>query len=167
VEVNRRYTSFTTSKANRVACTCNPLQLPALLPIELGKTRLLLLPTVPARRKNGSPIVRAQGQNRALQTVSPIITVPELLPRCLVSNAVLEAGRVLSRIVSQRRPVVAHVHLTAPGSVIAECVQRRVVSVAHDKLQAKRSISPTLRNECGIVGVCLPAESSRSNAERD
>jgi hypothetical protein len=79
-----------------------------------------------------------QGQNRAFQTVSPVITVPELLPRRLVSNAVFEAGRVLSRIVPQRCPVVAHVHLATPGSVVAERVQRRVVSVAHDELRARR-----------------------------
>jgi hypothetical protein len=81
--------------------------------------------------------VSAQGQNRAFQTVSPIIAVPELLLRRLVSNAVFEAGRVLSGIVSQRCPVVAHVQLATPGGVVAERVQRRVVSVAHDELRSE------------------------------
>jgi hypothetical protein len=133
-------------EVNRVACTwieyhgrwhCCPSNL---------ETRFLLLHTAPASHKHASPIASAQGRNRAFQTVSPVITVPELLPRRLVSNPIFEAGRVLSRIVSQRRPVVAHVHLTAPGSVVAERVQRRVVSVTHDKLRARRWISPMLRN---------------------
>jgi hypothetical protein len=115
------------------------LRLLALLPIELGKHvfRHHSLHTAPASHKHASPIASAQGRNRAFQTVSPVITVPELLPRRLVSNPVFEAGRVFSRIVPQSCPVVAHVHLTTPGCVVAERVQRRVVSVTHDELRER------------------------------
>lgn len=71
---------------------------------------------------------------RPWNAVNPAVAVPKLLPHCLGPRPVPETRRVLRGIVPQRLPVSTHVHLAVACCVRSNCVQRRVVGVACDKL---------------------------------
>lgn len=105
------------------------------------------------------PWSRLETEFFGVNAINTVFTETEMLTKGYIANGVFIARCVLRRKIAQLFPTPALVYLSVSSCLVAECVERRVVGVAHCCL-SRVSVVVHTRNRIHY----LPDEERRSSA---